>query len=175
MGLKTEGLMESPQENEESYPHLPARWPPYHHHENRWEASSLESLGQRVFALKGSRHSWAWGHIYCPWDFPFKSTGVGCHYFLQKVSYLSVTNTLHMHIQGNSFIWCHLSISLVITTASADTVENLLRHHQPNLFYIIQCTKHFTLWTLQSGNLKEKVSFRLGCCWCHGLPSGHEN
>ena len=52
MGLKTGGFMHTPQENEESNPHLPARWPPYHHHENRWEASSLESLGQRVSALR---------------------------------------------------------------------------------------------------------------------------
>ena len=63
MGLKTGGLMESPQENEESYPHLPSLISQQddqqddHHQENRWEASSLESLGQRVSALKGSRHS----------------------------------------------------------------------------------------------------------------------
>ena len=32
----------------------------------------------RIFATPGTR-------LFCPWDFPGKSTGVGCHFLLQEI------------------------------------------------------------------------------------------
>ena len=61
---------------------------------------SVVSDPQRPHGLQPSR-------LLCPWDFPGKSTGVGCHCLLQEGTMLSEinqtkTNTVHYHLYVGS-------------------------------------------------------------------------
>ena len=53
---------------------------------------------------------WPYGlqpaRLFCPWDFPGKNTGVGSHFFLQKI-FLTQGSDLHLlHWQTNSLPLC---------------------------------------------------------------------
>ena len=54
--------------------------------------------------------------LLCPWDFPGKNTGVGCHFLLQGI-FLAQELTLHLlhllHWQADSLPPCHLVYSLI--------------------------------------------------------------
>ena len=51
------------------------------HEREKWKWShSVVSDPQRPHGLQPTR-------LLCPWDFPGKSTGVGCHFLLQNVNY----------------------------------------------------------------------------------------
>ena len=43
----------------------------------------------------------------CPWDFPGKNTGVGCHFFLQKIFSTQRLNPCLLHWQGLFFFFYH--------------------------------------------------------------------
>ena len=82
------------------------------HGSEKWKWSrSVVSDPQRPHGLQPTR-------LLRPWDFPGKSTGVGCHCLLRKVTYLStITNTflwqtcfhipLPLGLRGNSFLTSH--------------------------------------------------------------------
>ena len=43
--------------------------------------------------------------LLCPWDFPGKNTGVGCHFLLQGI-FLTQGSNLHLlHWQADSLLW----------------------------------------------------------------------
>ena len=47
----------------------------------------------------------------CPWGFPGKNTGVGCHFLLQGILLAQGLNSCllcFLHWQGNSLLLCHL-------------------------------------------------------------------
>ena len=51
--------------------------------------------------------------LLCPWDFPGKHTGVGCHFLPQWIFLTQVSNPrlLHLlHCQVGSLPFCHLSL-----------------------------------------------------------------
>ena len=45
--------------------------------------------------------------ILCPWDFPGKNTGVGCHFLLQGIFQTQGSNPCLLHWQVNSFPLSH--------------------------------------------------------------------
>ena len=44
----------------------------------------------------------------CPWDSPGKNTGVGCHFFLQRIFPTQGSNPCLLHWQEDSLPLCHL-------------------------------------------------------------------
>ena len=51
------------------------------HESEKWKGSrSVVSDSERPHGLQPTR-------LFCPWDFPGKSTGVGCHCLLRSVTY----------------------------------------------------------------------------------------
>ena len=47
-------------------------------------------------------------HEQCPWNFPGKSTGVGCHFLLQGIFPTQGWNPCLLHCQANSLPLCDL-------------------------------------------------------------------
>ena len=45
--------------------------------------------------------------LLCPWDFPGKSTGVGCHFLLQGIFPTQVSNTHLLHWQAHPLLLSH--------------------------------------------------------------------
>ena len=46
--------------------------------------------------------------LLCPWDFPGKNTGVGCHFFLQGILSTQGLNPCLLHWQADSLPLSHL-------------------------------------------------------------------
>ena len=46
--------------------------------------------------------------LLCPWDFPGKNTGVGCHFFLQGILSTQGLNPSLLHWQADSLPLSHL-------------------------------------------------------------------
>ena len=47
-----------------------------------------------------------WSHgLLCPWDFPVKNTGVGCHFLLQGIFLIQGSNLHLLHWQANFFFY----------------------------------------------------------------------
>ena len=45
---------------------------------------------------------WTW--LCCPWDFPGKNTGVGCHFLLQGIFWTQGSNSRLLHWQAGIFL-----------------------------------------------------------------------
>ena len=45
--------------------------------------------------------------LLCPWDFPGKNTGVGCHSLLQGILWIHGSNPFLLHWQVNSLLLSH--------------------------------------------------------------------
>ena len=56
----------------------------------------FQSLGLQPHGLQPSR-------LLCPWDFPGKNTGVGCHFLLQGTVLTQGSNLCFLHWQAGSF------------------------------------------------------------------------
>ena len=71
--------------------------------------------------------------LICPWDFPGKNTGVGCHFLLQGIFLTQGLNTHLLHWQVDSLYLCHLG-SPVITFSSiqfsCSVMSDSLRPHE---------------------------------------------
>ena len=52
--------------------------------------------------------------LLCPWDFPGKNTGVGCHFLLQGVFLTQGSNSCLLHRQEASLLLSHLGIPIRI-------------------------------------------------------------
>ena len=50
--------------------------------------------------------------LLCPWIYPGKSTGVGCHFLLQEISPTEGWSLSLLHWQGDSLPLCHLGSPL---------------------------------------------------------------
>ena len=54
---------------------------------------------------------WLYGlwpaRVLCPWDFPSKNTGVGCHLLLQRNFTTQESNMHLLHLQANSLLLSH--------------------------------------------------------------------
>ena len=66
-------------------------------------AQSVISDSWRSYGLQPSR-------FLCPWDFPGKNTGVGCHFLLQGIFLTQGLNQHLLHWQKESLSLCHLGI-----------------------------------------------------------------
>ena len=51
----------------------------------------------------------------CPWDFPGKDTGVGCHFLLQGIFLIQALNLCLLHLQVDSLPLSHLGRPQVLT------------------------------------------------------------
>ena len=77
--------------------------------------------------------------LLCPWDFPGKNTGVGCHFFLQGIFLTQGWNWHLLHWQGNSLPLSHLgnnimgnNIMLLIHSVMFDSLQpHGLQHTRP--------------------------------------------
>jgi len=88
---------------EEHWSRLP--FPSPMHEREKWEWSRLVvSDSYRPHGLQPSR-------LLYPWDFPGKSTGVGCHWghLIPHVLYIHYTYTIHVYISS-----CHILISISV-------------------------------------------------------------
>ena len=57
-----------------------------------------------------------WPRLLCPWDFPGKNTGVGCHFLLQGIfptQRWNLTLLWLLHWQADSLPLCHLKSCLI--------------------------------------------------------------
>ena len=93
--------------------------------------------------------------LLCPWNFPAKNTGVGCHFLLQGIFPTQGLNPHLLHWQVDSLPPCHLRSPL-----SAEEVTK-----QRNHVIIIYASKRYSgcckekgLWRDKSGN-KEAWNF----------------
>ena len=59
--------------------------------------------------------------LLCPWDFPGKSTGVGCHFLLQGIFSTQGSNLRLLHCQADSLPMSHLG--------SPKNKDSLLHNH----------------------------------------------
>ena len=48
--------------------------------------------------------------LLCPWDFPGKNTGVGCHFLLQEIFLTQGSNRRLLHWQADSLLLSHILI-----------------------------------------------------------------
>ena len=79
--------------------------------------------------------------LLCPWDFPGKNTGVGCHALLQEIFLIQGLNLHLLHLlgwQADSLPLCHLgslllSIQFSSVTQSCLTLCNPMNCSTPGL------------------------------------------
>ena len=76
---------------------------------------------------------WTVAHqLLCPWDFPGKNTGVGCHFPLQAIFLTQGLNPQLLHWQVDSLPLSHLeslSVYLKSESESHSVLSNSLRPH----------------------------------------------
>ena len=76
--------------------------------------------------------------LFCPWDFPGKNTGVGCHFLLQGILPIQVSN-LHLlyllHLQAGSLPLVPPGKPISFLCSVASVVSNSVRPHGQ------QCTR----------------------------------
>ena len=59
--------------------------------------------------------------LFCPWDFPGKNTGVGCHFQLQRIFPTQGSNLRLLHLVGwpaYSLPLCHLGVLVIFQATS---------------------------------------------------------
>ena len=68
--------------------------------------SNMSSLGKCVCVRAQSCLTLCdpMARLFCPWDFPGKNTGVGCHFLLQGIFPIQGSNLRLLHWQVDSFI-----------------------------------------------------------------------
>ena len=79
------------------------------HESEKWKWSRSVSDPQRPHGLQPSR-------LLCPWDFPGKSTGVGCHCLLQ-IFVQNHSNKLAVRLESGQ--WTLLKFSVTLSGADA--------------------------------------------------------
>ena len=52
--------------------------------------------------------------LLCPWNFPGKNTGVGCHFLLHSIFLIQGLNPRLLHWQADSLLLCHLGSPTLI-------------------------------------------------------------
>ena len=68
---------------------------------------SVVSYSLRPYGLKPTR-------FLCPWDFPGKNVGVGCHFLLQRIFHIQGLNLRLLHWQTGSLLLNHQGNPLLI-------------------------------------------------------------
>ena len=76
----------------------------------------IDSLRFVVLLLKSCPtllwpHAWKPTRLLCPWDFPGKNTGVGCHFLLQGIFLTQRFNLCPLYWQADSLPLSHLGSS----------------------------------------------------------------
>ena len=86
------------------------------HREHRW--SRMCTCAQSLVMLESS---WPRGlqpaRLLCPWEFPGRNTGVGCHFLLQGIFLTQASNPRllhHLHWQVDSLPLSHLGSPLIM-------------------------------------------------------------
>ena len=126
--------------------------------------------------------------LLCPWDFPGKNTGVGCHFLLQGIFPTQGSNP-HLlrllHWPADSLPLRHLGSpwSLVINTSpGCNTCPLLIQPHSESLYHLSpiweltyqknQWQRASTLWWLMLSRLLTYIisiphNFEDKCYWSH--------
>jgi len=89
--------------------------------------------------------------LLCPWDFPGKSTGVGCHALLQEIFPTNGLNLRLLHWQADS-----LALSL---QGSPETPFGPLQKHKTTSHFCGSECCLWTSWTIVSRILGHSSSF----------------
>ena len=71
--------------------------------------------------------------LLCPWDFPGKNTGVGCHFLLQGIFLTWGSNLVLLHWQEDSFITVPLG-NLLLLDGSRGLIHNKAHFSQVSPF-----------------------------------------
>ena len=100
-------------------------------------------------------HRWQPIRLLLPWDFPGKSTGMGCHCLLQEMTW-----TLYKMSSHHSFIYCVFHVSLLLNILGYITVIKSMREVQD----------YMDIATMKkSSNTWEMIFFQQMCILC--LPN----
>ena len=108
------------------------------HESEKWKWShSVTSDPQRPHGLHPSR-------LLHPWDFPGKSTGVGCHCLLKEHKH-SIIRWQDMRIYCTEENWKWLSIIQIFI----NTDSSCLEQSRQQFIYLSYLLKYLTLWIIQ--------------------------
>ena len=150
------------------------------HESEKWKwkwSRSVVSNSKRPHGLQPTR-------LLCPWDFPGKSTGVGCHCLLQEISSLPIyvcthytwaISTCKQFYQN----WIYKDFYLVNSATFKDTVQDDFQVHVQwdivsirltCMLSVFDCVWLFvTLWTIHSLPGTSTMGFSRHEYWS-GLP-----
>ena len=93
-----------------------------------------------------------------PWDFPGRSTGVGCHCLLLVYAIKNIT----LFALGNSFIYDNNTQKIVFGIHSTDKLEKEMAPHSSTPAWKIP-------WMEEPGRLQSIGSLRVGQHWANSL------
>ena len=117
-------------------------------------------------------HGWQPARLLCPWDFPNKNTGVGCHFLLQEISLTQESNPCllcFLHWQENSVPLCHLgSPTYVFSGEYIFTITEISKIVMDGACSLLQQYELFQ--TFVSINIL-KIFFWVECNSCYHLQS----
>ena len=68
--------------------------------------------------------------LFCPWHFPGKNTGVGCHFLLQAIFRSSQPGTLFSYCCSNTHtythnLWCKAACTPAVSSVMSDSLRPL--------------------------------------------------
>ena len=105
--------------------------------------------------------------LLCPWNFPGKSTGVGCHFLLQRIFPTQGSNPGLPHCRQMLYRLCHQGISLFFVFARVRHGSSLILPSicLPRLVgqSRLNCSNHSELTTEKRENHCPVVAVRAEC------------
>ena len=87
-----------------------------------------------------------WSHglqttkLLCPWDFPGKNTGVGCHFLLQGILLTQGLNLRLLHWQADSLPLYHLGSSIPEASIRSLLSSRISNYCPEGLFKLQHCS-----------------------------------
>ena len=99
--------------------------------------------------------------LLCPWNFPGKNTGVGCHFLLPGIFLTQGSNLCPLHWQANSLLLSHQGSPRmgVGVPRSAPLDDHFV---QQVLYFLLRCFQHlitYPLTFIHSHGLQRQASF----------------
>ena len=124
-----------------------------------WESGSRATQGARTQSLSRVRlYATPWTvatRLLCPWEFPGKNTGVGCHFLLQGIFPTQGWNPCLFHCQADSFTTVPPGKANTHQCSNSSSASDLLWDLEPVTS---------TLWASVSSPIKGDFSTSWECC-----------
>ena len=105
----------------------------------QWNINSCCLVAKSCMTLLQPHGLWP-TRLLCPWDFPGKNTGVGCHFLLQGIFLTQGSNPGVLHWQVDSLPLSHLG-SPCLVTKDTQTVQS----HQVGVILPLGCVRSNSL------------------------------